>query len=288
MQHMSRAQRVLAMYLLWKLSKPRVIQQITKLSAGGGPTSISGLATKDHHLLDGLLDDDHTQYFHTNGIDPMTGDLDFGAHSLLTTNLELTELDSNYLVIYTRGTTTRKGLAVSTLHAQGFLAGATTFIFPTAHKTYAKIYFQGWNGVGLTTAAILNAASGAGNVNFEIPQAGDIIPATHDTYDLGDVVKYWRKSYIYDMYADGLHEIQTGFGVYCYDDFWIADGKKLLFSSWGDTNLYRASANVLKTDDLLDAVLGFQVNGVAGVDGSFTTVDGKTVTVTKGIITSIV
>jgi len=30
------------------------------------------------------------------------------------------------------------------------------------------------------------------------------------------------------------------------------------------------------------------VSGVAGVDGSFTTVDGKTVTVTKGIITSIV
>ena len=32
----------------------------------------------------------------------------------------------------------------------------------------------------------------------------------------------------------------------------------------------------------------FKVGGVAGVDGSFTTVDGKTVTVTKGLITSIV
>jgi len=55
-----------------------------------------------------------------------------------------------------------------------------------------------------------------------------------------------------------------------------------------DTNLYRSAANVLRTDDLLDAVLGFQVNGVAGDDGSFTSADGKTVTVTKGIITSIV
>ena len=32
----------------------------------------------------------------------------------------------------------------------------------------------------------------------------------------------------------------------------------------------------------------YKVSGVAGVDGSFTTVDGKTVTVSKGIITSIV
>ena len=32
----------------------------------------------------------------------------------------------------------------------------------------------------------------------------------------------------------------------------------------------------------------FKVGGVAGVDGTFTTVDGKTVTVSKGLITSIV
>ena len=32
----------------------------------------------------------------------------------------------------------------------------------------------------------------------------------------------------------------------------------------------------------------FKVGGVAGVDGSFTTVDGKTVTVSKGLITNIV
>lgn len=32
----------------------------------------------------------------------------------------------------------------------------------------------------------------------------------------------------------------------------------------------------------------YQVSGVAGVDGSFTSQDGKTVTVTKGIVTSIV
>ena len=55
-----------------------------------------------------------------------------------------------------------------------------------------------------------------------------------------------------------------------------------------DVNLYRSAVDVLKTDDLFDAALGFQVAGAAGVDGSFTTVDAKTVTVTKGLITSIV
>lgn len=38
----------------------------------------------------------------------------------------------------------------------------------------------------------------------------------------------------------------------------------------------------------LDTLDGFSVGGVAGATGSFTTVDGKTVTVTKGVITSIV
>ena len=69
----------------------------------------------------------------------------------------------------------------------------------------------------------------------------------------------------------------------------LCDGKM----EWGsgsaayDVNLYRSAVDVLKTDDLFDAV-GFKAAGVAGVDGSFTTADAKTVTVTKGIITSIV
>lgn len=55
----------------------------------------------------------------------------------------------------------------------------------------------------------------------------------------------------------------------------------------GDTNLYRSAANILKTDDAFDAN-SFTVAGVAGATGTFTTVDLKTVTVTSGIIVSIV
>lgn len=54
-----------------------------------------------------------------------------------------------------------------------------------------------------------------------------------------------------------------------------------------DTNLYRSSANVLKTDDAFDAA-SYRVGGSAGASGTFTTNDGKTVTVTNGLITTIV
>ncbi len=54
-----------------------------------------------------------------------------------------------------------------------------------------------------------------------------------------------------------------------------------------DTTLYRSAADTLKTDDTFDAA-ALSIAGSAGADGSFTTVDGKTVTVTKGLITAIV
>jgi len=54
-----------------------------------------------------------------------------------------------------------------------------------------------------------------------------------------------------------------------------------------DTNLYRSASNTLKTDDGFSAD-NFSVGATAGVSGTFTTVDGKTVTVTNGIVTSIV
>lgn len=55
----------------------------------------------------------------------------------------------------------------------------------------------------------------------------------------------------------------------------------------GAFNLERAGDITGLAGKILDFPL-FKVGGVAGVDGTFTTVDGKTVTVTKGLITSIV
>ncbi len=54
-----------------------------------------------------------------------------------------------------------------------------------------------------------------------------------------------------------------------------------------DVELSRSAADVLHANATFDAE-AYKVDGTAGVDGTFTTADGKTVTVTKGIITSIV
>lgn len=48
------------------------------------------------------------------------------------------------------------------------------------------------------------------------------------------------------------------------------------------------STGLLTINGTINPTTGYQINGAAGVDGSFTTADGKTVTVTKGIITAIV
>lgn len=44
MQQMSRAQRLLLIYILWKLREPKVIQKITKLAGGGGITEAMAVA----------------------------------------------------------------------------------------------------------------------------------------------------------------------------------------------------------------------------------------------------
>ena len=61
--------------------------------------------------------------------------------------------------------------------------------------------------------------------------------------------------------------------------------KKLFWTP--DCEIYRASPNVIETPDVFNAGR-FDCGAESGVSGSFTTVDGKTVTVTKGINTSIV
>ena len=54
-----------------------------------------------------------------------------------------------------------------------------------------------------------------------------------------------------------------------------------------DTVLYRGGANLLKTDDVFDAVSGFQVNGSAGIDGWADDGANFRVTFTKGLVTAV-
>jgi len=54
-----------------------------------------------------------------------------------------------------------------------------------------------------------------------------------------------------------------------------------------DTNLYRSAANQLKTDDTFQAAGYKSSDGSDGATGSFTSSDGKTITVKNGLITAI-
>lgn len=69
-------------------------------------------------------------------------------------------------------------------------------------------------------------------------------------------------------------------------------GDHLYIDRTASTILYVTQNNVIQATfgatGVLDVIAGYSVNGAAGADGTFTTVDSKTVTVSKGIITSIV
>ena len=63
-QRMSRVQRIILIYMLLELQKPRIIKRVVRRQTIGADTvtSLAQMTVKDHDLLDGLGDDDHTQY----------------------------------------------------------------------------------------------------------------------------------------------------------------------------------------------------------------------------------
>jgi len=74
------------------------IHDILGVTSGGG-TTVSGIVT-NHGELDGLLDDDHTQYLLVTGSRAMTGDLDMGASAVTNVGnvdgVDVSTLSSNY------------------------------------------------------------------------------------------------------------------------------------------------------------------------------------------------
>jgi len=163
------------------------------VGGGGGSSinSIADIATKDHDLLDGLLDDDHTQYVPTDGVARQLANVGYPNALLLDGTRVMTD--------------------------------------------------------------DLNLGS------FDLKNTGDIKFPSDGVSSIGSglkrAVKIWTR--YFDCALDGrFGSVLDIFG---------------LLTCWAG----------------IDAV-SYKVNAVAGVDGSFTTVDGKTVTVSKGVITSIV
>ncbi len=83
------------------------------------------------------------------------------------------------------------------------------------------------------------------------------------------------------------HARLNGLGDFGIDGKILVGTHAQLLADTEDCNLYRVAANAWKTDDSFDAA-SYKVSGAVGVSGTFTTTDGKTVTVTNGLIVSIV
>jgi len=172
-------------------------------------------------------------------------------------------------------------------------------IKPVQPTQTSVIEFRGLNFPNTEVVVATLANNGVpptGKASFSIQQAGDITFLDGKKF-LSDVTiddtkkLLWSDVELYRFDPDVLFTPDYFLVGVDYNVVLDKNVPRIQFgdrSSVFDVNIYRGGANLLKTDDLLDAVLGFQVNGVAGVDGSFTSADGKTVTVTKGIITSIV
>lgn len=162
-------------YALVKLlTEPRVVQQIR---AGGGSKtvrSLSELGIKDHDLLDGLLDDDHTQYILHDGTRAFTGDVDFGNNRLTNISTIDDNLHPDANNTYNAG---YAGGAWLNGRFTNLYTGIIYSVYTTAYL-YARDIANGtirfvtqWGG-GQRCAELVSL--GAGNGVFRIQRAGDI------------------------------------------------------------------------------------------------------------------
>jgi hypothetical protein len=113
--------------------------------------SISDLATKDHDLLDGLTDDDHTQYILAAASRAMTADWPFGNYALFIGD------DAN--TKQTIGLTINQGTnddEIVSLKSSDVAHGMTTWTetdtfadFKKANPSTGGLLIRGWNGGSL-------------------------------------------------------------------------------------------------------------------------------------------
>jgi lysophospholipase L1-like esterase len=194
------------------------------------------------------------------------------------------------------------GSGAPALHATGtiFTGGGTTntkphwLIEPTGTTSTA------WSNAG--TLFGVNAPSGfAGNlVDLQLNGSSRFAVAADAN---GTISVNGQTIFVPNFGGNGRIKICGSSGVFINpgSEFTLGSTTPIRFTSTatgagniaGDSGISRVSAALLRITDggagrgTLDA-LAYQVAGVAGADGSFTTTDGKTVTVAKGLITSIV
>ena len=185
---MSRMQRILAAYILWELSRARVIKKVvrhihapakafsvTDLSAA----SIADLGTKDHDLLDGVATSTaHLLYLLLSG-GTMTGDIDVGTNRLRFGDGGLIKRQSaGYLVVNTQADTARANWMVALLAAQEILMRFGNERIRTHNTAASNFYLTSFDTDFRNCIELVGGRA-------DIDRAGDIDAAAADTYDIG-------------------------------------------------------------------------------------------------------
>lgn len=226
----------------------------------------------------------HLALLPRDGSRAMTQDLDMGGKDIVDLGGLTFGDDPSYsdsLWVANLAKSAPKNFRCYTFRSAEWRTPYATAILAANQTNSSYVSFNAWSSAWKECARL--GYDGATSALFTIYRAGDI------TFLDGKKLQ-WSDIDVYRSQAERL-ATDTDLMVGGAFNVLIERGQVIYFGDVGlnawDINLYRDAADVLKTDDAFDAA-SFKVGGVAGVDGNFTTVDGKTVTVTKGIVTSIV
>ena len=143
-----------------------------------------------------------TRYLKLDGLYPMTGTLDMGINNAIklqwTGGVEggIIKAGSNSLDCRNWADTAFKRWRVGSEMIYEYLQFPSTSVEPIIYAN-RTLHFKALNtAVAWETCARMNSWLGAGLTNFDIPQAGDIIPVSSKTKSLGSVAKYWNQAFI--------------------------------------------------------------------------------------------
>jgi len=122
----------------------------------------------DHGGMLGLTDDDHTQYFHTDGTDSMTGDLPLGANKLKFSTTLLKEYASNVIAVRNLADNDYRDLRMRHCIFYG------NFYMSAPGLTSYYVYGTGMRFRGDDGVEMARVVGTSGATEFIISRAGDI------------------------------------------------------------------------------------------------------------------
>jgi len=114
--------------------------------------------------LDGLLDDDHTQYELAAAT---RGNVDIGANAILTTDLAMVQVTASRMGFLNRAQTAYRDFTARELACQGFSGTTTTCYFACRNVSGGNFDIRTYFGGVQTVAKAIDG-------EFQIPRAGDI------------------------------------------------------------------------------------------------------------------